>query len=228
MPGPGVALSAALLGAVVAMAALARPVLRALPGPEPPAGDPTVAAPPSYATLPTTRFVVTCSALAALGVAAAALTLPVAVQPLWWVLAVPALLVAAVDARTTWVPYTLVRGCWWAMAVAAVLAVPLGGGAWLLLRAGVGALAAWGFFSLARLVSRRQLGKGDVWFAPLVGAAAAAVDWTTLLWALLLGTVVGGGHGLVLLVRGRRGPLPYVPSILAGGYLACALRWLDR
>ena len=98
----------------------------------------------------------------------------------------------------------------------------------LLVRVAVGALVAAGFFGLARLVSGRGFGQGDVWFAPLVGAAAAAVDWSMLIWALLLGTVVGGGHAAVRLARGRRGPLPYVPSILAGAYLACALRWLER
>jgi leader peptidase (prepilin peptidase)/N-methyltransferase len=230
--GPGVALSAALLAAVLAMATLARPVLRALPEPEAEPGDEAmaaaVAAKPPYADLPTTRFVATCSVLAALAVVVAALTLPGPVQPMWWVLAVPALLLAAVDARTTWVSTYLVWACWLAMAAAALLAVPLGGGAFLLFRVGVGASVAAGLFWLARLVSRRDFGKGDVWFAPLVGAAAAAVDWTMLIWALLLGTVVGGVHAAVLLARRRRGGLAYVPSILAGAYLACALRWLDR
>jgi leader peptidase (prepilin peptidase)/N-methyltransferase len=221
-----VALGAALLGAVVAMAALARPALRAMADPgsedgERPAG-------PAYAGLATVRFAVTCSALAALAVAVAALTLPVPVQPLWWVLAVPGVLLAAIDARTTWVSWDLVRLTWLSMGVAALLALPLGGGGWLLVRVGIGAVVAYAFFWLARWVSRGQFGEGDVWFAPLVGAAAAAVDWTMLLWALLLGTVVGGMQGVVQLVRRRRGGLPYVPSILAGAYLACALRWLDR
>ena len=75
------------------------------------------------------------------------------------------------------------------------------------------------------LASRGGFGFGDVRFAPLVGAPAAAHSWSLLLWALLLGSVAGAVWGLVRMLRGRRGPYPYAPWLLAGGYLACATAW---
>lgn len=214
--GPAVA---AALGAVLVTATLARPVLRWLP--EPTDGDGKVA----YRALGTTRFVAGCAVLAGLAVVLAAVTLPAPVLPLWWVLGVPVLLLAAVDARTTWLPLRLTRVAWALMALAAVGSALLGG-AGLLGRATLGAAAAGGLYLLLWRLSRGGIGFGDVRLAPLIGAATAAVGWPMLLAALLLGSLAGAAYGVVRLLAGRRGHFAYAPTMLLGAYLACALRAL--
>lgn len=197
-----------------------RAVLVRLPEPAEPGGK----AP--YRTLPTGRFVAACTALATGTAALVGLTLPPAVWPLWWVLCAPALVLVAVDARTTWLPLPLTRLVWAATVGAAVPATMLGGPA-LLARGAVGAAAAALLYLVLWRLSRGGLGFGDVRLAPVLGAAAAAVGWSTLLATLLLGSLVGAAVGVVLTLRGRPGSFAYAPSMLAGAFLACGLRVLS-
>ena len=53
------------------------------------------------------------------------------------------------------------------------------------------------------------------------------MGWSTLLATLLLGSLVGAAVGVVLTLRGRPGAFAYAPSMLAGAFLACALRTLS-
>ena len=46
-----------------------------------------------------------------------------------------------------------------------------------------------------------------------------------LIWALLLGSLAGAGHGLLRLALRRTGPFPYAPSMLLGAYLAVGAAW---
>jgi leader peptidase (prepilin peptidase)/N-methyltransferase len=112
------------------------------------------------------------------------------------------------------------------MAGATVLAAFTGGGFGIALRAGAGAAIAGGLYLLVWWLSRGGFGFGDVRFAPLLGAAAAAGSWALLWFTLLLGTVVGGLVGLLRLAQGRRGPFPYAPSMLVGAYAACTIALL--
>lgn len=178
-----------------------------------------------YAALATTPFAAAVGLLAAAAVALAAATLSPAVLPVWLVLGTLGLLLAAIDARTTWLPLTLTRVAWAATAAALALAGLIGG--WPTGMRGVGGfLLAGALFWLIWRVTAGGFGFGDVRFAPLVGAAAASVSWSLLAWALVLGSLTGALVGLVRLASGRRGPFAYAPSILAGGYLAAALAWL--
>lgn len=197
-----------------------RPLLRRLREPEEPEGK------PAYRDLPTPGFVAVCTLLAAAGAALVALLLPPATWPLWWVLCAPALVLVAVDARTTWLPLGLTRLVWACGAGGALLGTGLGGTG-LLLRAAVGAGAALLLYVLLWRLSRRGLGFGDVRLAPVLGAAAAAVGWPTLLATLLLGSVVGALVGVVLLLRRSDGAFAYAPSMLAGAFGACVLRALS-
>ena len=224
MTGAATALVVALLGAVAVMAGLTRPVLQRLPEPAEAVAEGKLA----YRDLATPPFVLGCTVLAVVAVAVAWLTLPRAVQPMWWVLAVPVLLLAAVDARTTWLPLPLTRWSWLAMALAALGSAVLGDGLALLLRAGVGAALAGAIYMLVWRVSNGGIGFGDVRFAPLLGAATAAVDWPMLLAALVLGSLAGAAYGVVLLVRRKGRSFAYAPAILSGGYLACGLVALTR
>jgi leader peptidase (prepilin peptidase) / N-methyltransferase len=217
----GLAAVAIALTIAVASALSVRPLLRRLP--EPIHGDGR----PIYRDLGTTRFVLICGALAGVAAAVSWLTVPRYAQPMWSVLAILGVLLAAIDARTSWLPLLLTRIAWLAMAVAAVLAASLGGGVWIAVRAVAGAAIAGGLYLMVWLLSRGGFGFGDVRFAPLLGAAAAADSWTLLWWTLLLGTVSGGIVGVLRLVRGRREGFPYAPSMLVGAYAACLVTTLS-
>src|SRR5215217_629033 len=208
------AIAAALIIAVVC-ALLVRPVLQRLP--EPGGGHDK----PLYRDLPTVRFMLVCVVLAGLATAVSWLSLPHYIQPMWAVLATLGILLAAIDARTSWLPLRLTQIAWLAMAIAALVSALLGGGIWIAGRAIVGAAIAGTLYLLVWLISRGGFGFGDVRFAPLLGAASAAGSWSLLWLTLLLGTVIGGVLGLLRLARGRREAFPYAPSMLIGAYAAC-------
>ena len=197
-----------------------RALLARLPEPADPDGK------PAYRDLATRRFVTTCAVLAAGGAALVGLTVPPATWPLWWVLCAPGLVLVAVDARTTWLPLPLTRLAW-AAALGAAVPLTVLGGLPLLGRSAAGAAATGLLYLLLWRLSGRQLGFGDVRLAPLIGAAAAAVGWPTLVAALLLGSLTGAAVGLVLALRRGRGAFAYAPSMLGGAFLACGLRALS-
>jgi leader peptidase (prepilin peptidase) / N-methyltransferase len=217
-------LKALLPAAVIALATAvgAARVLRRLPEPaaqDIPAGEQKV----PYADLAERNFLVTCG-LTAFGLCWVSwVLLPLSLQPAWVVLGTFGALLALIDLRTTWVPRRLSHVAWLAMVAALALGAAAAGDGWLALRGALGALSAAALYSLVWAVSRGGFGFGDVRFAPLVGAAAAAVSWSVWIWALLLGTVAGGVVGLIRLARQRRGAFPYAPAILAGGYLGLTL-----
>jgi leader peptidase (prepilin peptidase) / N-methyltransferase len=103
----------------------------------------------------------------------------------------------------------------------------MGGGVWVAVRAVAGAAIAGGLYLLVWLLSHGGFGFGDVRFAPLLGAAAAADSWALLWWTMLLGTVAGGLVGLLRLAQGRRNAFPYAPSMLVGPYAACLVTMLS-
>ena len=210
---------AVTIGATSAM--LVRPLLRRLP--EPVAGD----GKPIYRDLGTARFLLVCGALAGVAAAISWLSVPRYAQPMWAVLAILGVLLAAIDARTSWLPLQLTRTAWLAMAVAAVAAASIGGGVWVAVRALAGAAIAGGLYLLVWLLSHGGFGFGDVRFAPLLGAAAAADSWALLALTMLLGTVAGGLVGLLRLAQGRRDAFPYAPSMLVGPYAACLVTMLS-
>jgi leader peptidase (prepilin peptidase)/N-methyltransferase len=202
-------------------AVLIRPLLRRLP--EPVAGD----GKPIYRDLGTARFLLGCGALAGVAAAISWLSVPRYAQPMWAVLAILGVLLAAIDARTSWLPLQLTRMTWLAMAVAVVVAASMGGGVWVALRAVAGAAIAGGLYLFVWLLSHGGFGFGDVRFAPLLGAAAGADSWALLWWTMLLGTVAGGLVGLLRLAQGRRNAFPYAPSMLVGPYAACLVTMLN-
>ena len=179
-----------------------------------------------YRELPTAHFVTGCGLLSTASAATAWFTLPHSVQPMWWVLSSSALLLAVVDARTTWLPLRLTRAAWLMMTVAAVGSALWGDGWPVLVRGAVGAAVAGLLYWL--LSARGGFAFGDVRFAPLLGAASAAHSWPLLFWTLAFGTVVGGVHGAILLLQRRREGFPYAPSMLAGAYLASVALALPR
>ena len=221
MIGDGLAAAALAVMIATVTGLLVRPLLRLLPEPIPGDGRPI------YRDLGSIDFVLVCGGLAGIAAAVGWLALPRYAQPMWSVLAILGMLLAAIDARTSWLPLRLTRMAWLAMALAALLAAPLGGGLWVPVRSAAGAAIAGGLYLLVWLISRGGFGFGDVRFAPLLGAAAAADSWTLLWWALLFGTLVGGLVGVLRLVLGRRTAFPYAPSMLAGAYAACLVSMIS-
>ena len=203
------------LGVGLATLVMTRPMLRWL---REPADAPDK---PLYRDLGSVGFLTVCATASAAAALIAWWALPRPIQPMWWVLSSVGVVLAAIDARTTWLPLPLTQLCWGLMVLGA-LAGPLWGGTWrMVLYAGVGAAAAGLLYLVVWLISRGGFGFGDVRFAPLLGAATAAHSWSMLWSALVLGTLIGAGHGLVRLSRRRPGGFPYAPSMLAGAYLAC-------
>jgi leader peptidase (prepilin peptidase)/N-methyltransferase len=207
------------VGMMLGMAVLTRPILRRLP--EPTAGE----GKPRYADLATPRLVTGCAVLAGVAALVGWLTGPAAIQPMWWVLSSLGVLLATIDALTTWLPLRLTQAAWAAMAVALLVTLTLGADWSTVLRAVSGATLSGLLYLGVWFVSRGGFGFGDVRFAPLVGAATAAHSWSLLIWAMLLGSILGAAHAMMRLARRRTGPFPYAPAMLAGAYLACGTAW---
>lgn len=208
-------LPALTVGTGLAMATLARPVLLRLPEPADAVNDKT-----AYRDLPTHRFVLVCVLAAMAAQVLAVIALSPDLLPLWTVLATAGVLLAAVDARTTWLPLRLTHAAWGLMVLAAGVALALGLPLTQVLRAAAGAAIAGSLYLVIWAVTRGGFGFGDVRFAPLLGAATASHSWSLLIWGLTLGTAVGAAHGAGRLVRRCVGGFPYAPSMLAGSYLA--------
>lgn len=208
-----------------ALAALATflavgPVLSRLPEPE--HGEPDADRKIPYAHLGDRRFALGCGLVSlALGWSSW-LVLPPRLQAPWVVLATVGVVLALIDLRTTWLPRRLTRSGWLVMLLAVVLTAGLAGDSWVLVRGIAGGVAAGALYAIVWAVSRGGFGFGDVRFAVLVGAPAGTVSATLWVWALLLGTLVGGLIAVVLLLRRRRGAFPYAPAMLLGCYLALA------
>lgn len=220
-----VTLVATVVTTAAVLAGVTSPVLRRLP--EPTDGDGKT----RYADLATPRFVLICVALGVVAQVVAVALLPRSQLPLWSVLATAGVLLAVIDARTTWLPLILTRVAWGLMAVGAAITVVLGATLHDLVRTVAGAGIAGGLYLVVWAASRGGFGFGDVRFAPLLGAATAGHSWTLLVWGLTLGTALGALHAATRLVRRREGGFPYAPSMLGGSYLAVvalALLWGQR
>lgn len=230
------ATSGLLLGSVLVVVAglavgLGGPVvLRRLAEPAPPAdADDEIRADYlskiSYRSLATPRFALITGLLAAGATAVAVSTRPAAYWAVWLAFGTVALLLAAIDARTTWLPAPVMRLGWIVTAVAVVacllvdqrripMAITIGGS---ILVAGGGYLLLW----LA--TGGRAIALGDVRLMPLAGAVAGTMGWPGLYWSLLLGSVIGALIGVARLISGRRGPFPYAPALVCGPYAAAVL-----
>lgn len=199
----------------------------------PAGGDPAVQAEldakPAYRGLATARFGLISAATSAGGAAIAAVTQPVWTWPLWFVFGTVAVLLAAIDARTTWLPTVLVYAGWLAMVAALMAAVPASAAAGaaaaaLLVRVlGCAGVAGGSFLLLWMLTRGRGFAFGDVRLMPLVGAVAGTMSWQGLYWSVLLGSLVGAAIGVAYRVRGRGDGLPYAPALVSGPYAAAVL-----
>lgn len=220
MPDPFFAALMILLAATVVGVGLPI-VLRLLP--EPRIAGAVEPAKIPYAELVRPGFIAGCVAATACAAAIGVFLLPRELIAVWLVLAVFGVSLAGIDGATTWLPMRLSYAGWLAMAIATVCtAFAIADGGWLLRTVAGAAIAGAAYLGIWAF-SRGGFGFGDVRFAPLLGAAAAAGSWTLLLWGLLCGALLGGAFGLLRILRGRRSGFPYAPSMLAGVCLAVPL-----
>jgi leader peptidase (prepilin peptidase)/N-methyltransferase len=141
-----------------------------------------------------------------------------------WLLVTPVgVLLAAVDLRVHRLPDVLT------LPLAPTALVLLGVAALLPEHAGswtgalLGALAMSGGFLVLHLISPAGMGFGDVKLALTAGAVLGWYGWGAVLLGAFLGFLLGGLHGLALIVLrrgGRRTEMPFGPCLLLGAYLA--------
>jgi leader peptidase (prepilin peptidase)/N-methyltransferase len=96
-----------------------------------------------------------------------------------------------------------------------------------LLRAGLGGLAAAGFFTALAVASRAGMGLGDVKAAASLGTLLAWRGWSTLLAGTFAGFLLAAVYGIALLLTGRatrKQHIPFGPFLIIGAF-AAILAW---
>lgn len=207
----------ALLLAVTTAVACRR-VLRALPEPPPDhLGD---APAPRYASLPTRGFRLGVGVTVGLAVGLVGLAVSPDGWPIWLGICTVGVLLAWIDARTTWLPFVLTTTLWALTAagyvVVTVMGALAGRGALELVTPLLAAAAAGTVFWIVHRIGRGALGFGDVRLVPPLVAAAASVSLDVALIGLLLGTGAAAAYAVVRLLLRRRGEFAYGPWLVAG------------
>ncbi len=218
------AVSAIAVATGITAGALASPLLRRAPEPALEADETKT----PYRALagPRSALAAFCWATICAGIAVMLVPLPRTAP--WLVLALVGSLAAVVDIATTWIPRRWLQ-VGWALMAAAVSLSALASSDWpSWVRSAVGSLVTGGLFWLVYEIAARRgrapFGFADVRLGFLTGAVSGWHSWTLVGWSLLLGSVLGALWGIVVAVRrGRDGPFPYGPSIVAGPYLALGL-----
>jgi leader peptidase (prepilin peptidase)/N-methyltransferase len=97
---------------------------------------------------------------------------------------------------------------------------------WSLARAGIGAVALFGFYLLLVLLYPAGMGWGDVKLAGVLGGVLAYLSWSALLVGAFGGFLLGAVVGVAVMATGRGGrktALPFGPFMIAGALLAIFL-----
>lgn len=93
---------------------------------------------------------------------------------------------------------------------------------WALARAGIGAVALFGFFLVVAWAYPPGMGMGDVKLAGLLGGVLAFLSWSALVIGAFAGFALGAVVGVAVMVarRDRRAGVPFGPFMVAGGLVA--------
>ncbi len=138
-------------------------------------------------------------------------------------LAICAIPLAVTDAAVRRLPDEL-TGAALAGTAAFLIAAAASAGLWPdLARAAVGAACVAGLFVLLALARPGSAGLGDAKLGLSVGALAAWLGWSVLIFALFAGFLLAGCYGLWLIASRRvslRGSLAFGPFLLAGCFAA--------
>ncbi|PFG17575.1 leader peptidase (prepilin peptidase)/N-methyltransferase [Propionicimonas paludicola] len=210
---PWQAITPALLAVLLTglVAALTGPVLRWLPVPP----DEPDARPYAELLSPGFRITVAAATLAT-GLIAFYLTDP-RLWLAWSALVLTGPLLGLIDGRTGLLPLRLNYVGLGIAIAGAGLAAWLSADPSILLWAAVGGVGCFCLFWLIWYFSGGQLGFGDVRLAAVLGVITGATSMPLLLWAFLIGSLVGMVWSLIA-ARGRG--IPYGPSMLIGPPLA--------
>jgi leader peptidase (prepilin peptidase)/N-methyltransferase len=135
--------------------------------------------------------------------------------PLYLVLPVFGVLLAAIDLRSRLLPNALVLPFLGATG-AGVLVAALGGGLRPLVGALLGGAVMFLFYLLLALISPSSMGMGDVKLAGVLGLVSGYAGLLPWLATLLGGFLFGGLAGIALLLsgRGRRAAFPFGPGMI--------------
>lgn len=150
-------------------------------------------------------------------------TVPVPSRPAWLVWSSAALVLVAVDARTTWLPIRASRftaGC----LLLAIIVAAESEGPGMLLQAVLGSAVAGGLFAMLWWFSG-ALGFGDVRLAAMAGGLTGLGSIELWYTSLLAGSIVAACWGVVVQQWRRRHPSPlgeafaYGPGLWLGPWL---------
>jgi leader peptidase (prepilin peptidase)/N-methyltransferase len=148
--------------------------------------------------------------------------------------AVPALLtftalgiaLGAIDLDTRRLPNALVLPAYPVLAALLVAAAAVRDDWWAVVRAGLGAVALFGFFFALAVISPRGMGFGDVKLAGVIGLVLGYLSWSALVVGAFAGFFLGAVVGVAVIAVGagdRKTALPFGPFMVLG---ALAALWL--
>lgn len=142
-------------------------------------------------------------------------------QAVMALLVVGGLWFAIVDIDTHVVPFHAVVK--YAMATCVLFAFSVGGDTRLLQQVCVGAITMWAMLFLVRIMSRGDMGGGDVSLGASLGLYLGWSSSTAVYVALLASFVFGGGVALTLIALGkadRHTHFPFGPCLIVGSLFA--------
>lgn len=142
-------------------------------------------------------------------------------QAVMALLVVGGLWFAIIDIDTHVVPFHAVVK--YAMATCVLFAFSVGGDTHMLQQVCVGAITMWVLLFLVRVLSRGDMGGGDVSLGASLGLYLGWSSSTAVYVALLASFVVGGGVALTLIALGkadRHTHFPFGPCLIVGSLFA--------
>ena len=160
-------------------------------------------------------------AVATFLVAAVAAAVALSGQPTWALFAAATVFFSLVDLDTHSIPVVHVRVAAFAGAVLLVTTARWTGASPRDMAAA--AAITWIIMKSVEVLSRGDLGGGDVTLAPLLGIHAGWTHWTGAVTALAVSFVLAGAVAAVVIVvcrGGRRAHLPLAPFLFAGAWVA--------
>ncbi len=233
MGEPAIRWAVMALLAVLLAVLHARVLLPRLPEPATPATTDDCFVKPTYASLPTQRFVAV-TALVAAVTQVVTITAPPQTRWAWLVMGSSVLVLVAVDWRTTYLPRRLTWAGMAQLALALVIGALLAGRPLVLVWALAGSLGMAGFLAIVWALTKGGIGFGDVRLAFVLGALAGAHGWGFWWLSLFAGALLGVAAGLVHTWWRRSHPstlgkaYAYGPAWWAGLYVAFAVITVGR
>jgi leader peptidase (prepilin peptidase)/N-methyltransferase len=128
-----------------------------------------------------------------------------------------------IDLQVHRLPNAIVLPSYPAIAVLLAVSAVVEGDWWAFVRALLGAAALFAFFFALAFIYPAAMGFGDVKLAGIVGGVLAYLSWSALLIGAFAGFFIGAMGGLTLIATkriGRKTPIPFGPSMIAGAFVA--------